>query len=722
MIKNPESIISRLIRILEEIRSLEVVNPIKIESWLSQVGTIRSMAEENILRVAVTGTVKSGKSTLINSLFGDDLLKRGTGITTSFVTRIKTTTDSVGGWVELKSLEEVNQEIRAILSNVFLEENFKLPGENFDISKDSSREIIRSIVESFSRSASLDFNPYVLTLNSYLLGFEELKDHLQEREAVKQLFGQTNILDHRKFVSNDAISLYVKNVELLLSAPWLGVNIEIGDCQGADSPNPIHLALLQDYLLRANFVIYVINSKIGLRDADFRLLEFIRNLGLIPNTFFVLNLDIDAHSSLEDVMFVKNRVLKDLQWFGKKDNIFVFSALLELLKALPFDDSNIEVKKIIFWEKLYPKLFSLSGEHFEAFKKTLISMVEGVRVSSVFNHIMPRLKVVTFQILESVLSHGNMLRVDLEELEAILKDLENCKILFENALNIVENTVSDYRKHLIRDFLVKVDEFFDVFKNPVLLGVVNMVDCCYPPFKGDSIPLKEVYRFYIESRQAVARAVVDKVNIEIADFCRELEELLAEKLKEYFNSLTLIFQTAIKTYRDVLSRRLGIKVENSFNIKFVWEAPSNIQPPSFYVLAKEQALGKGVLFLKFGLEKIIKVLSNFKDALGRRSKSYKKASVNEFSDIVGLIREEIRAELIETVERYKEKFEEYVVALIDKGTNVLIKEFFMTYRSYLSNFDHLLELSKLRESEKEKIVANIARLASELESLSVEIG
>ena len=44
---------------------------------------------KGLIKVAVTGAVKSGKSTFINSIFQADFLKRGAGVVTSVVTKIR---------------------------------------------------------------------------------------------------------------------------------------------------------------------------------------------------------------------------------------------------------------------------------------------------------------------------------------------------------------------------------------------------------------------------------------------------------------------------------------------------------------------------------------------------------------------------------------------------------------------------------------------------------
>jgi hypothetical protein len=86
---------------------------------------------------------------------------------------------------------------------------------------------------------------------------------------------------HRDFVGDDAMSVYLKDVLLEIDTPGIGKGVEIADCQGSDSPNPLHLAMIQDYLTMAHLTVYVISSRTGLRQADIRFLTMIRKMGIL---------------------------------------------------------------------------------------------------------------------------------------------------------------------------------------------------------------------------------------------------------------------------------------------------------------------------------------------------------------------------------------------------------------------------------------------------------
>lgn len=59
------------------------------DQWISICQSIDTQLSEGTARIAVIGAIKSGKSTLINSLFSGDYLKRGAGVVTAMVTKIR---------------------------------------------------------------------------------------------------------------------------------------------------------------------------------------------------------------------------------------------------------------------------------------------------------------------------------------------------------------------------------------------------------------------------------------------------------------------------------------------------------------------------------------------------------------------------------------------------------------------------------------------------------
>ena len=84
------------------------------EHWLKVLSQVQAHAAEDTCRLAVVGAVKSGKSTMINALVGQDLLRRGAGILTAMITRVQPGPEP-RAVLQFKEWGEINGEIHRAL-------------------------------------------------------------------------------------------------------------------------------------------------------------------------------------------------------------------------------------------------------------------------------------------------------------------------------------------------------------------------------------------------------------------------------------------------------------------------------------------------------------------------------------------------------------------------------------------------------------------------------
>ena len=82
----------------EELSPLFRDDSAQVGSWRRSIEAVSESLQDQTLRIAVVGPVKAGKSTFINAMQGRDLLKRGAGIITAFITRIRSGSEEKG-WV-----------------------------------------------------------------------------------------------------------------------------------------------------------------------------------------------------------------------------------------------------------------------------------------------------------------------------------------------------------------------------------------------------------------------------------------------------------------------------------------------------------------------------------------------------------------------------------------------------------------------------------------------
>jgi hypothetical protein len=183
------------------------------QHWQRVLTQVQAHVAEDTCRVAVVGAVKSGKSTMINALLGQDLLKRGAGILTAMITRVQPGPEA-GAVLQFKGWDEINGEIRralGMLPNPRLVDR----AEPLNLQEAAERDLLAQVLSEAQEAelwtgGSLDQN--YLLLKSYLEGYELLKD-LMPASGVLPLAGP-ELARHRELVTREATAVYLKDVLL----------------------------------------------------------------------------------------------------------------------------------------------------------------------------------------------------------------------------------------------------------------------------------------------------------------------------------------------------------------------------------------------------------------------------------------------------------------------------------------------------------------------------
>ncbi len=706
--------IDTLNSIIDRYSSLDTLRANVSKNWKEQLQLADEALSDSHIRIGIVGSVKSGKSTLINAMLGNDILKRGAGIITSFVTRVISKEDP-SGWVELKSIPEVSREVQNLISqfsgldNGFHIDNFKL---NDDLQRETAKNLVKKLRERYWGTSNA-FDNSVVLLQAYLNGYEKIKDHLSE-DNQKITFNKDSLVNHSRYVADESIATFVRDMELYYPITWLGDSVEIADCQGNDSPNPMHFELLQEYLLKTHFVVYVINSRTGLREADFKLLEFIRSLNMLQNTFFVLNVDIDVHPDLSDLKQLETRVTNELEWIVSRPKLFTFSALAQLISSMNSNARSQELKRYELWKELNSELLQISRQEFTSFCSALSKKMKTQRAGLLLSSGLNRVKMVASSMYDFSTARQQLMDKDLTELKAIAKDIEARKSALAATLQTLENTVNGLRSTLKNEFDRTIQNFFDLTNGPVVRDTINMIDNYeigseYRKLLSD--PKKvggALYTFYMDFREAISKFLIEEINVKIINFARSQEQALQERLEQSIRAFWTLFAVAMEDYCKAL-KKLNIPLRSSeMEVMESWYPAKDIIPPSFSSMASEQVLSKGVLFVKFGIGRISRLLRKVKDWLTRRTINYELfAGEDNLREAVRVVKKETKEEILYAFRDYRQNFKyQYFFRLIDEGVSYIIREFRM--RAELATIDlNQLIKSGYTEEQTRKNILNI---------------
>ena len=527
------------------------------EQWERACSTLnRQLSEEN-LRVAVVGAIKSGKSTFLNSLLKGDYLKRGAGVVTSIVTRIRSGKHSKASLI-FKSWPEVNEEITEALVTL---PNDNLPPnlDQVDIQDSDVRKRLRYLLDNLPQELFLDGGTKSLNttlLSCFLDGFEEARNLLDRRNA-STIYEGDDFRRHWKFVGNDSMAVYLKDVELEIRSDNIEINTELADCQGSDSPNPIHLAMIQEYVQLAHFVLYVISSRTGLREADIRFLSILKKMGIVENAIFIVNCDISEHESLEDLKGVVNRVREELRLLLPDPDIFVFSALYELFSGIENNLPEKDRLRLALWET-QKEIKSFCISEYQRFRSVL-----GERLIQKRSELMLRSQIERHHIILNGL--GNWIHLNRElltrtELEAreIIANISSQRERVKKIKSMIQTTSDGAVPKIKNELNTDINRFFDVRSGDCVGTIIEFIRgyrVDYRKYEDHLKPsafLGTLYAVFQEFKQSLDRAMTSAVYPEVIRFVRQEEEKIEKYFKSIFEPYEGIIDQSIAELNSVL--------------------------------------------------------------------------------------------------------------------------------------------------------------------------
>jgi len=490
-------------------------------------GRLARLAEapDDRLRVAVAGTVKSGKSTLVNALIGRDLLKRGAGIITSLVTRVRPGPE-LRAELLLKGWVQVNRE--ATDAALFL--GGGAAGEPVDLRREADRQRLRTALTELGTDTPGQggfFDKNIALLDAYLQGYPAVRELLADGPRTL-VFDAAEFERHREFAGNDALATYVDDLTLEIPGlPYPG-EYEIGDCQGYDSPNPRHMERVQEYLLGAHLVVYVVSSRVGLREADLRFLRDIRALGLVGSTHFVLNVDLAEHGAPADLAGVAQRMAAELRGVTGEVPLYRFSALRSLLQSQAERGETLSRKEALLVELWQEAAVLDNGSdqfaEFSGFLSRELGEHRDERRLAARRSVLKRAAAaLKSQLDAALLLAGEEAEVYASETQA----LREARRQVEASLTTLDVSIQGLLPTLRKQLFQRVDQVFHPRNGSLAEGVVKYAQDLRPPadalVAGDRSKLfRQMARIYQEMKAAFHRYKVEVVNPQAVDAIREI--------------------------------------------------------------------------------------------------------------------------------------------------------------------------------------------------------
>ena len=525
------------------------------QHWQKVLSQVQTHAAEDTCRLAVVGAVKSGKSTMINALLGQDLLRRGAGILTAMITRVQPGPEAQAV-LRFKGWDEINGEIRRALG---LLPNPRLVDRAapLDLKEAPDREILAQVLAEAKESdlwtgGSLDQN--YLLLKSYLEGYDLLQG-LMPATGVLPLTGP-DLARHRELVTREATAVFLKDVLLTIPFPWPATGVELGDCQGSDSPFPQHLAQVLAYLIKSDAALYVVSSRVGLRQADFQFLAELKRMGLIPHILALLNLDLGEHTSYAEVVKIRDRVAQELGSWQPDPRVYAFSALKLLLdrrqaRGESLDPREAAVLKVWATD---PDSAAFSDAEAARFEHDLKAALGDLRTRHLAGGSLAQVRMVARGLREQLELTGDLLTRGLDAIKDLETRLAARRQPLHAAMATVSQTLEGAGNRLKKTLRSRVDSLLDRHSGQVGKDLDAFIQNFTPDWDQLAPPSVTpvfrpvLYQLFQEFAKALAHHVTAEVNLALVEFIRAQEEWLRQELARLWQPLFLTLQEALTLY------------------------------------------------------------------------------------------------------------------------------------------------------------------------------
>jgi GTPase SAR1 family protein len=683
--------------------------------WEKTCAALPGQLEEEIIRVAVVGPIKSGKSTFLNCLLKGDFLKRGAGVVTSIVTRVRSG-ERVKATLYYKSWEEVNQDMQQALV-LFPSPNWRSGEGPFDIRRDRERSELQHALNALNEDQRISDdarNRNMVLLSCYLNGYDTVRRFLTDHQAI-QNYEAERFIEHWTFSGNESLAVYVKDIQLDIDTGAVGSNIEIADCQGSDSSNPLHLAMIQDYLRLAHLLIYVISSRTGLRRADIKFLSMIKKMGILDNIIFVLNCDFNEHQSIDDLKALTARVRDELGLIKPRPDLYAFSALFSLFVSLNGRLSDKDRRRLEHW-KTETELVSFSEQETQRFISAFSEILVRKRYALLFQNHIERLNAIAGGMANWVDVNQDILSRDASSARQIAERIRKHQQRFGQILSALQSSLSGLVPKVKQELGGDVNRFLDPGSGQIIKAInafiagYRFIPETYTEHLSAAGFSQTLYHVFQEFKQALDGFITEHINPDIIRFIASEEAKVRNAVESISAPYKSLIEDAYTEFCDFMGR-LGISCDRS--------RPDAIGVPSVENLIRSSGLSLPPLSATIGYtakirtEAILRrgfyrVVSEFKKVL-KKPVSSGEEDLRALQEGMLRIKRETQQSLVFHLKDYQENLKfKYLFNLTETVVRRLSQAVTDQLQVYSTDFGALADRLSSKQGDKERAAAVLA--------------
>jgi hypothetical protein len=629
-----------------------------------------------------------------------------------------------------KSWDEVNSEIEQALT-LFPDHETPVGKDPFDIRRERDRTTLKQGLQSLHSDlliANGSRSIGSILLESYLGGYETVKDILAA-ESIRKVYEDDLFDSQKSFAGNDRLAVYLKDIQLEVNSPFIDSNIELADCQGSDSPNPLHLAMIQDYLLKTHFIVYVISSRTGLRQADVRFLSIIKQMGIIDNMLFVINCDFSEHESMQALMDLVEKTRSEISLLRPDPPIFTISSLFNLFRSSDKPISEKDALRLAQWET-EKELVGLSDAETSRFNDVFQDKLRKERTTLLLKNNLERLGLIAAGLQNWSRIHQDIFNRDARGVEEVLQKMAFHHQQIEQIRSLVKSTLEGASRKIKRELKQDVDRFFDNRYGSVIEHIREAIRGHQVDFNAYEDHLEAtsftytLFLIFQDFKTALDAYMAESINPKIVKFIREAEAKASRSLASVGEPYEAMINEAISGYRETMDR-LGIPLletegDQRATEKFKSKDPvSGLKIPSIETAMRYSARIKTEAVVRLGFYSMASIINKlFKKKASRQGQE----KIEALKDSVKRIKRETQRSVALHFKDYQENIKfQYIFKMTDAMSNQLYETLMEKFQSYALNVSTVIERVKERHVDKEAARNMLKRIETQSMSFTQKI-
>jgi t-SNARE complex subunit (syntaxin) len=509
-------------------------------------------------------------------------------------------------------------------------------------------------------------------------------------------------------------------MELHIPSDNIDTSIEIADCQGSDSLNPLHSAMIQDYLLKTHLIVYVISSRTGLRQADFRFLTVIKKMGILKNILFVVNSDFSEHASLEDLNTTVDTIRKEIALIRHEPKIYTFSALFNLFNAPSAKLSKKDTLRLAQWH-----------DETERFTETLNEKLSRERFNLLSEHHLDRMGVISSGVERWAWMSKEFLQKDTGGTEEIRKKIERYQDRTGQIKSQISNMLKGSTETLTKELKTDIDRFFGTDPKGLLGQTVTFArQYAVSTEKYRDKLLTEgfsnaLHLVYQDFKLSLSAFIGESIDPEIIRFSSAMEE----RIKTHLESTAAPFQAMVSDVVTELKAATGKPVPESLitvrsaqpllDIDAI-KARTGLHVPLSTLDLHYSYKMKSEVYARLGLYSTIKFLRKI---VKKPEKDDQAAQITALDRGLRRIKNEAEEYLVFHFENFRENFKfQYLLKLLNTTSEHLHSLLMERFQSYEADMQTMENVVDKKGHEREEIIhflenttADIRRIQGEIE-------